>query len=106
MGVSTHIFESLQCSIISTSFSFIIYTQNTHEYPRLIISKGYKMKNSKNIIFVSLFIGTMLVFMLGTVIYVTSQVTNCSSAKKVKKICYQNINMKKNYSTYSNIHIT
>ena len=33
-------------------------------------------------IFVSLFIGTMLLFMLGTVIYVTSQVANCSSAKK------------------------
>ena len=47
-------------------------------------------KENKNILFVSLFIGAMLIFMVGTVIYVVSQVANCSSAKKVKKICYQN----------------
>ena len=46
-------------------------------------------KENKNILFVSLFIGTMLIFMLGTVVYVTSQVANCSSAKKVKKMCYE-----------------
>ena len=47
-----------------------------------------KKKDSKNMIFVSLFIGTMLLFMLGTVIYVTSQVANCSSAKKARNLCY------------------
>lgn len=47
-----------------------------------------KKKDGKNMIFVSLFIGTMLLFMLGTVIYVTSQVANCSSAKKVRNLCY------------------
>ena len=46
-----------------------------------------KDKDSKNIVFVSIFIGTMLVFMLGTVIYVTSQVANCSSVKKARKVC-------------------
>ncbi len=46
-----------------------------------------KKRDSKNIIFVSIFIGTMLVFMLGTVIYVTSQVANCSSVKKARKMC-------------------
>ncbi|WP_294955475.1 hypothetical protein [Sulfurovum sp.] len=46
-----------------------------------------KKKDSKNIIFVSIFIGTMLLFMLGTVMYVTSQVANCSSAKKARKLC-------------------
>lgn len=44
-------------------------------------------KEGKNIIFVSLFIGTMLVYMLGTVIYVTNQVANCSSAKKLDNAC-------------------
>ena len=47
-----------------------------------------KKKDRKNMIFVSLFIGTMLLFMLGTVIYVTSQVANCSSAKKARNLCY------------------
>ena len=46
-----------------------------------------KKKDSKNIIFVSIFIGTMLVYMLGTVIYVTNQVANCSSAKKLDNAC-------------------
>ncbi len=46
-----------------------------------------KKKDNKNIIFVSLFIGTMLVYMLGTVIYVTNQVANCSSAKKLDNAC-------------------
>lgn len=50
-------------------------------------SKDPKKKDGKNIIFVSLFIGTMLVYMLGTVIYVTHQVANCSSAKKLDKAC-------------------
>ncbi|AKF24420.1 hypothetical protein YH65_02690 [Sulfurovum lithotrophicum] len=48
-----------------------------------------KKKDSKNMLFVSIFIGTMLIFMVGTVIYVTSQVANCSSAKKAQKLCYQ-----------------
>ncbi len=46
-----------------------------------------KENKSKNILFVTIFIGTMLLFMLGTVIYVTGQVTNCSSVKKVRKMC-------------------
>ena len=46
-----------------------------------------KGKDSKNIIFVSIFIGTMLLFMFGTVVYVTSQVANCSSVKKARKVC-------------------
>ena len=46
-----------------------------------------KKKDSKNIIFVSVFIGSMLIYMLGTVIYVTDQVANCSSAKKLDNAC-------------------
>ena len=46
-----------------------------------------KKKDNKNIIFVSIFIGTMLLYMLGTVIYVSGQVSNCSSAKKLHNIC-------------------
>ncbi|WP_295420317.1 hypothetical protein [Sulfurovum sp.] len=38
-------------------------------------------------LFVSIFIGTMLIFMLATVVYVTSQVANCSSGKKLRKQC-------------------
>ena len=44
-------------------------------------------KDNKNIILVAVIIGTFLIFMLGTVIYVTSQVSNCSSGKKLRKIC-------------------
>ncbi|WP_041672743.1 hypothetical protein [Sulfurovum sp. NBC37-1] len=55
-----------------------------------------KKKDSRNIIFVSIFIGTMLLFMLGTVIYVTSQVVNCSSAKKARKLCCENKKTVKN----------
>jgi hypothetical protein len=43
----------------------------------------HKKKDNKNIIFVSVFIGAMLIWMLGTVIYVTNNVANCSSAKKI-----------------------
>ena len=46
-----------------------------------------KKKDNKNIIFVSIFIGAMLVYMSGTVIYVTNQVANCSSAKKLHNAC-------------------
>ncbi len=46
-----------------------------------------KKKENKNIIFVSLFLISMLLFMLGTVIYVTNQVANCSSVKKARKMC-------------------
>ncbi len=46
-----------------------------------------KCKNYRNVILVSTFIGSMLVFMLVTVIYVTSQVANCSSVKKARKVC-------------------
>ncbi len=50
----------------------------------------HELKENKNIIFVSIFIGIMMIFMLITVIYVTSQITNCSSAKKMKNMCYKN----------------
>ncbi len=46
-----------------------------------------KNKERKNIVFVTIFIGTMLLFMFGTVVYVTSQVANCSSVKKARKVC-------------------
>ena len=46
-----------------------------------------RKKNNKNIIFVAVFIGTMLIYMIGTVIYVTNQVANCSSAKKLDNAC-------------------
>jgi len=46
-----------------------------------------KCKNYRNIILVSTFIGSMLIFMIATIIYVTSQVANCSSVKKVRKVC-------------------
>ncbi len=42
-------------------------------------------------IFVSIFIGSMLIFMLGTVLYVTNQVANCSSVKKARKLCQNRI---------------
>jgi len=42
-----------------------------------------KKKDGKNIMFVSIFIGIMLLFMVGTVVYVTGQVANCSSEKNV-----------------------
>ncbi|MCF6206738.1 MAG: hypothetical protein L3J47_07615 [Sulfurovum sp.] len=48
-----------------------------------------KWKDYRNVILVSALIGSMLIFMLGTVIYVTSQVANCSSAKKAKNMCMQ-----------------
>ncbi|MDY0402434.1 hypothetical protein [Sulfurovum sp.] len=47
----------------------------------------HKKKDNKNIIFVSVFIGAMLIWMLGTVIYVTNDVANCSSAKKLDNAC-------------------
>lgn len=50
-------------------------------------AKNDKKKDNKNIIFVSIFIGAMLVWMLGTVIYVTNNVANCSSAKKLDNAC-------------------
>jgi len=48
-----------------------------------------KCKAYKNVILVSTLIGSMLLFMIVTVIYVSSQVANCSSAKKVKNICFK-----------------
>ncbi len=55
-----------------------------------------KKRDNKNILFVTIFIGSMLIFMLGTVIYVTSQVANCSSVKKARKMCINNSMMHKN----------
>jgi len=44
-------------------------------------------KENKNIILVTVIIATFLVFMLGTAIYTTSKVANCSSGKKLRKVC-------------------
>ncbi|MCD6212782.1 MAG: hypothetical protein J7J02_07345 [Sulfurovum sp.] len=44
-------------------------------------------KDNKNIILVAVIIAAFLVFMLGTVIYTTNQVANCSSGKKLRKVC-------------------
>jgi len=49
-----------------------------------------KCKDYRNVILVSTFIGSMLLFMLATVIYVTSQVANCSSVKKARNMCMNN----------------
>jgi hypothetical protein len=46
-----------------------------------------KKKDNRNIILVSTLIGAMLIYMLGTVVYVTNQVANCSSAKKLDNAC-------------------
>ena len=46
-----------------------------------------KKKDNRNIILVSAIIGAMLIYMLGTVIYVTNQVANCSSSKKLDNAC-------------------
>ena len=46
-----------------------------------------KKKDNRNIVLVSAFIGAMLIYMLGTVIYVTNEVANCSSAKKLDNAC-------------------
>jgi len=43
-----------------------------------------KWKAYKNVILVSTLIGSMLLFMIVTVIYISSQVANCSSAKSKK----------------------
>ena len=59
------------------------------------VKKGEKMpqdkKDNKNIILVSVIIGTFLIFMLGIVIYTTSKVANCSSGKKLRKVCLLNV---------------
>ena len=44
-------------------------------------------KDNRNIILVSAIIGAMMIYMLGTVIYVTNQAANCSSAKKLHNAC-------------------
>jgi hypothetical protein len=44
-------------------------------------------KEGRNIILVSVFIGAMMLYMLGTAIYVTNEVANCSSVKKLKNAC-------------------
>ncbi len=63
---------------------------NTHIMRKI---KGIIMlkKNNKNrnLLLVSALIGTMLIFMFVTVIYVANQVANCSSVKKAKNICYK-----------------
>jgi len=42
-------------------------------------------KENKNIILVTVIIATFLIFMLGTVIYTTNKVANCSSGKNWEK---------------------
>jgi len=44
-------------------------------------------KEYKNIILVTVVIATFLIFMLGTVIYTSNKVSNCSSGKKLRKVC-------------------
>ncbi len=44
-------------------------------------------KDNKNIVLVTVIIAAFLIFMLDTVIYVTSQVANCSSGKNLRKVC-------------------
>lgn len=57
-------------------------------------------KDNKNIILVTVIIAVFLIFMLGTVIYVTSQVANCSSGKKLRKVC--TLTLPKNVHYYVN----
>jgi hypothetical protein len=61
-----------------------------------------KKKDSKNMLFVSLFIGSMILFMFGTVVYVTGKVANCSSVKKVRKVCMiEKYKEKPTYTVYA-----
>ena len=57
----------------------------------ILIPKGKKLaqdkKDNKNIILVSMIIGLFLIFMLGSAVYTTSKVMNCSSAKKLRDAC-------------------
>jgi hypothetical protein len=46
-----------------------------------------RLRPYRNIILVVSFIGSMLLFMFGTALYVSSEVANCSSAKKAKNLC-------------------
>ena len=46
-----------------------------------------KKKDNKNILLVTILISGMLLFMLGTVVYVSNQVANCSSVKKARNMC-------------------
>jgi hypothetical protein len=46
-----------------------------------------KLRPYRNVILVVSFIGSMLLFMFGTAIYVSSEVANCSSVKKAKNLC-------------------
>jgi len=64
---------------------------------------GKNPQENKNIILVTLLIGIMMIFMIGSVIYVTSQVANCSSAKKAKKLCIVKEKAAKKQPQYRNI---
>ncbi len=46
-----------------------------------------KDKDNKNILLVTILISSMLLFMLGTVVFVSNQVANCSSVKKARNMC-------------------
>jgi len=46
-----------------------------------------KKKDNKNILLVTIFISSMLLFLLGTVVFVSNQVANCSSVKKARNMC-------------------
>jgi len=48
---------------------------------------NHKKKDNKNVLLVTILIAGMLIFMLGTVVYVSNQVANCSSVKKARNMC-------------------
>jgi len=66
------------------------YTQFT--YTVLFVSDRmdkmiHDKKDNKNIILVVVIIGLFLIFMLGSAVYTTSKVMNCSSGKKLRNAC-------------------
>ena len=44
-------------------------------------------KDNKNVILVVVIIGLFLIFMLGSAVYTTSKIMNCSSGKKLRNAC-------------------
>jgi hypothetical protein len=50
-------------------------------------TKDSKKKDNKNIILVSVIIGSMMLYMVGTAVYISTQVANCSSVKKLHNAC-------------------
>jgi len=68
----------------------LYYTQFT--YTVLVVSNRIEKmihdnKDNKNVILVVVIIGLFLIFMLGSAVYTTSKVMNCSSGKKLRNAC-------------------